>query len=379
MPVLQLSVFFFKNPCKTLFSNSLFKFTHLFPFSTSKSQNPSPQIPFIIDYLTNSCGFSPEKAISASKNLTHIKSPQNPDSVLSFFRNCGLNDPQIRDLISKRPQFLAANVQKTLIPKLKILQQIGLSGPHLSMTIVRNPVLLLRSVNNWFIPTVDFLRTVLGTDKNVATFFRRSTWDFPSGIKKQMQPNISNLQKIGVPIQRIVMLVLRKPTLFMQNPRCLEGTVARVEEMGLTHQDRMFIHALLTVGSLSKATLEAKFNLFKSFGWSEADTLSAFMRYPMFLAYSEERIQKMMHYYVTELGCDRAHIILRPKMLTYSLEKRIIPRCNVLRILESKDLLKKGRSLSTIIFLTEKKFLEEYVDPYKENGPDVYEAYMAQI
>ncbi|KAG9132601.1 hypothetical protein Leryth_023056 [Lithospermum erythrorhizon] len=45
----------------------------------------------MVYYLINSCGFTPEKAVSASKYVNFSK-PEKPNAVISFFKNQGFSD-----------------------------------------------------------------------------------------------------------------------------------------------------------------------------------------------------------------------------------------------------------------------------------------------
>lgn len=53
-----------------------------------------------------------------------------------------------------------------------------------------------------------------------------------------------------------------------------------------------------------------------------------------------------------------------PDLLLYSVERRLKPRLEVLRILESKRILRIKPSLTTVCKITEKQFSEKYVLPY---------------
>ncbi|RVX19170.1 hypothetical protein CK203_008745 [Vitis vinifera] len=52
-------------------------------FSLSSKAKDDKQYYFAVSYVINSCGLSPESAISASGKL-HSKTPERPDSVLTF-------------------------------------------------------------------------------------------------------------------------------------------------------------------------------------------------------------------------------------------------------------------------------------------------------
>lgn len=173
--------------------------------------------------------------------------------------------------------------------------------------------------------------------------------------------------------------MIKNPNFFFQCPSRLKDTVNRIEQMGLNHQSGAFLSALLYLGSLSNKVAVAKFELLKSFGWSEVDAISAFMRAPECVSLSEKKIQASMDYFVKELGYSPSYVVSYPKLLTYSLEKRIIPRFNVLRILKSKGLQKRNIGLHSVVSLSEKRFSEKFLHPHKQSAPEVLEACMGCV
>jgi len=61
-------------------------------------------------------------------------------------------------------------------------------------------------------------------------------------------------------------------------------------------------------------------------------------------------------------------IVKYPSLLGYSLETRIIPRYRVLKALMSKKISNRRMNFPYIVYLTEKRFLEEYIDSNAESS-----------
>ena len=53
-------------------------------------------------------------------------------------------------------------------------------------------------------------------------------------------------------------------------------------------------------------------------------------------------------------------------VLFFSLEKKIVLRCRVIRVLKSRGLIKEDVSLATILLPVEELFLERFVTKFKE-------------
>ncbi|PRQ51425.1 putative transcription regulator mTERF family [Rosa chinensis] len=58
--------------------------------------------------------------------------PEKPDSVIKLFKDYGLSDAHISDIVKKCPVLLVSNAEKTLWPKLQFFTSIGLSGNDLA-------------------------------------------------------------------------------------------------------------------------------------------------------------------------------------------------------------------------------------------------------
>ncbi|TVU11980.1 hypothetical protein EJB05_45592, partial [Eragrostis curvula] len=84
-------------------------------FATTAASTASPDpAPFAIeDYLVATCGLSRDKAVKASKQLSHLKSPSKPDAVLAFLSGLGLPPSDIATTVARQPSLLCSKVEKT--------------------------------------------------------------------------------------------------------------------------------------------------------------------------------------------------------------------------------------------------------------------------
>ncbi|KAG6783262.1 hypothetical protein POTOM_012707 [Populus tomentosa] len=139
--------------------------------------------------------------------------------------------------------------------------------------------------------------------------------------------------------------------------------------VGVEPNAPVFIHALRAMLSISESTRKKKIEVLKSLGWSEKDIWHAFKRHPFLLGYSEEKIRAGMGFFVNTLKLGLQHVIACPQLLTYPIDKRLLPRYNVLKILESKKLIKKDLKIKNLLKINEKEFLKNYVynDPVTTN------------
>lgn len=128
----------------------------------------------------------------------------------------------------------------------------------------------------------------------------------------------------------------------------------------------MFLYGVDLLGGLSEESIDSKCQVFKSFGWTELEIQELIKRSPYCLKFSEARIEKSLEFLMNELGYKPGFIVLSSSLLTYSLEKRIIPRHRVLLVLKEKGLIRKDYPLYSLVSLTEALFVKRFVFPFEE-------------
>ncbi|GJT64106.1 mitochodrial transcription termination factor [Tanacetum coccineum] len=89
----------------------------------------------------------------------------------------------------------------------------------------------------------------------------------------------------------------------------------------------------------------------------------------------EGAIKAKLEWFKEEIGYGGKFLSTHPKLLVYSLEKRVIPRYKVLASLKEKNVLKSKLSLCSVVALSEEKFVRDFVLPYCEVVPSLYENY----
>lgn len=342
---------------------------------TSKRQHP-----FTVTYLINTCGLSLESAISASEKV-RFQSPERPDLVLALLRNYGFSKTQISNLVRKRPVILSANPDNILLPKLEFFQSIiGLSSGDLTRTLSADPTLLIRSLENQLLPTYEFLKSVLLSDEKIVSALKRTTWIFLEDPSKNLMPNIAYLRELGAPQNCVSLLLTHFPEALMQKHEDFVGIVTEVKEMGFEPRKSTFVLAVHALSGKGNKSIWAKcFEVYKKWGWSKEDILTAFRKHPHSMMLSEKKIMKSMDFFVNKMGLSSRMIAQCPVILLFSLEKRTIPRCSVFQVLLSKKLIKEDFSLTTVLLPVEKRFLERFVIKYEDEVPELFSVYQGKV
>ncbi|RZC89660.1 hypothetical protein C5167_007887 [Papaver somniferum] len=125
---------------------------------------------------------------------------------------------------------------------------------------------------------------------------------------------------------------------------------------------------------MAKSTWEAKPNTYRKWGWSEEQIQYEFLVYPISMRYSEKKISGTMDFLVNQMCISTLHIARCPGILSYNLEKRIIPRSSVYQILISKGLFKEQISLFSLLKMTDESFSKKFLFKYEKEAPELLEA-----
>ncbi|TKY46739.1 Mitochodrial transcription termination factor-related [Spatholobus suberectus] len=330
---------------------------------------------FNVFSLINSCGLSPEKALKLSKRL-ELKNPDGANAVMDLLRNYGFSQTQLCRLVKKIPSVLLSKPDKTLLPKLKFFHSIGFSTTDLPRFLIGNTSFLGLSLDKTIIPRYEIVKSLVHGDKEVVSTLKHDRWYFNRGmfINDSVQ-NVGALRQLGVPQRSISFLVTNFPSVtFMKHSRFAEA-MEKVGEMGFDPLKSNFVLALQVLAKMDEAMWKSKLEVFERWGWSRDICLSAFKKHPQFMMLSEKKIMKILSFLMEDMGLPLEDIARCPVILKCNLEKTVIPRFAVVKILKSRGLTKRDLKISSFIKISEKVFLERYVTRFQKNEPLLLDAY----
>ncbi|THU52145.1 hypothetical protein C4D60_Mb10t00910 [Musa balbisiana] len=208
---------------------------------------------------------------------------------------------------------------------------------------------------------------------------RRNLFLLTSSLARKIEPNISLLRECGISDECIAHMVVLNSGFLVRKNKFIKEVMEHVEELGVPHDCGMFPHALVAVLNISRSKCDAIFATLKSFGWSQPDIIAILRKNPCVWRLSKNNISDKMTFLMKEAGCELQYIICHPGILAYSLEKRLRPRHEVIKFLEQNKFLDKGHSLLYVMPLTEQKFMNKFLFPYKEKFTALYKSYVAAV
>lgn len=133
--------------------------------------------------------------------------------------------------------------------------------------------------------------------------------------------------------------------------------------------------ALLAKRTVNKAKWAEKVEAFKKWGWSDDDVFAAFKRQPYCMLNSPEKIDAVLSFWVNEYGSVASDLVKCPIIFQLSLQKRLIPRAAVLRLLVKKGLRKKSASMVMPFCMTEESFLDKFVRCFEKHSLRLLKVY----
>ncbi|CAL5332823.1 unnamed protein product [Camellia sinensis] len=324
------------------------------------------------DYLLHKHQFSPETVSKVSSPVRYLINPERSDSILLFLNETGFSKTHLEQLIKHYPRVLSANLDHTIKPKIKIFQDLGFSSTDIVEIISADPWILMRSADNQLGPSILALKSVLGSNVDVSRVLKISGWFLKHDLGKTMMPNIEFMKSCGISQSQMIKYVYNFPRFFLHKPETIKEFVKRVDEFGIDRSSKTFLHAIRAISSMTVENWQLKLEVFRGLGFSENDIVSVFRRAPQVFAVSVRKIKAGTQVLLGTRNLDISFIINHPNLLIFSVEKRLKPRLQVLKILESKNLLLKKPSLTTICKISDKKFFEKFVRPFSNEVGKMY-------
>ncbi|KAL1547010.1 hypothetical protein AAHA92_23535 [Salvia divinorum] len=333
------------------------------PFSTSLDKKPTIN-PTVYDFLYHSHNFSPEAAAEAASVINRIKSRKTSDLLFSFLEKNDFSSSHLERIVKYNPSFLSADLEKSVKPKIKIFQELGLSNNDIADLLAGNASIFYRSTDKSLIPALSLLRGLLGSDASVGKLLMKSGRFLINDLEKCMVPNIEFLKSRGVPMEQIIAGMHSFSRFLLQKPENVRRSAERAEEFGARAGSRLYIHAVRVIASMSDEVWERKLQAFRGLGFSDADIVSGFSKYPPAFAVSVKKMEAVKSVVLSLGKYDMASVVAYPLCFCCSIENRFRPRMQVLAALEDKMLIKKRPSLATLCSIPDVYFYERFVRPY---------------
>ncbi|KAJ1257595.1 hypothetical protein BS78_10G008600 [Paspalum vaginatum] len=339
------------------------------------------------DYLVDACGLSPaqarktaEKAVkeaskkaSGALSVSRLNSAGNPDAVRALLCSIGLSPADIASVVAADPLILRCSV-KIIKPRLLALRdRVGLSPPQIArLLIVAHRALRCSNVE----ANVEFLMSFYGSFDKVLVATKRTSSLLAVSLEKLIQPNIALLRQCGVP--DIPQLCINTPWVLTYSLERVKEFLLRAEQLGVPPKSPMFKYAMGVVTFNPREKVAAKLDFFKrTLGCSQSEVSLAVPKLPQILSLSDDNLLRHFEFLVNEVGMERRYILERPVLFGLSLEKRLVPRHYVMKVLQAKGLLNSNMSFYSLAIMGEENFRLKFIDCHRDSVPGLADDYAA--
>lgn len=245
---------------------------------------------------------------------------------LEVLEDAGLGGALLLKIISMRAGiFSLSSSPQNLQKHVSFLKDLGLDPPNMCITIARLPEILKLSVDN-----------------NIK---RRCELLYSKGLSKE----------------GLFQILRNYPKVFTGSEKpALSGRLELLERFGFDLKSKSGVRALGLWSMSSHGSLLAKFEYLQTIGFSHEQAVAMVRRQPSVLCMREESLRKKVDYLLHSLHRDIPELLSCPSFLTSSLEKKLIPRFNIVNQLKEKGLLEKRVPMCAVVSVADKAFEKRF-------------------
>nr|AGT17326.1 mTERF family protein [Saccharum hybrid cultivar R570] len=342
------------------------------------------------DYLVASCGLAPAQAREVSKRRSATYPEHTADHRMSSPPPASTPPPTpmlsspcspapaspattLPCVVSADPLILRASV-KNIAPRLVALRdRLGLSTPQIARFLLVGSR-ALRDCD--VIPRLEFFISFYGSFEQVLVAAKRCMALLTSSTERLIKPNIALLRQWGV--RDVAQLCTDNAWVLTFKAERVKEFLLQAQELGVPPTSRMFRPVVATISRNSKDKVATKLEFYKrTLGVSESEVSTAVSKMPAILGFSDEILLRKIKFLVNEAALEPRYIVERPVLFALNLEKRLVPRHYVTKVLREKGLLNSDMSFYSVVALGEDTFKSKFIDRHKDSVPGLADTYAA--
>jgi mTERF domain-containing protein len=290
-----------------------------------------------------------------------------------LLNKCGFTEEDITKAYGNRNGLRRKSMQ-SLEEDLELLYGCGLTTPaHIRKVVIRNPKFFICKSETKLKTRLYFLRTFMKEDDVCKLIYSYPT--IFSVREHRVKSTISLLQKMGVEGEFLSFLLAWQPRLFCASEEKVTESFKQAEDLGVKKGSKPFAAAIRAFLGVGRETIDQRLQCLRSSGFSEKQILEISSKRPLILGCSEENLKHHVDFVVNSLGLSLADLVKHATLFTFSVEKRMIPRYRVLEALKSMKVLRTKMRWLNVFRLSEKHFLEKYVNSNPEFSSVLWDVY----
>ncbi|CAA7029827.1 unnamed protein product [Microthlaspi erraticum] len=193
---------------------------------------------------------------------------------------------------------------------------------------------------------------------------------------KTIQEKVNVYKGLGFDVIEVWEMFKKWPLFLTFSVEKISQTFETLKKFGLVEDEIVSVFKKFPQCiSYSDQKIESSIQTFLELGFSRDEFSQMVKRFPHCIGLSDESLKKKTEFLVKQMKWPLKAVFSNPQVLGLSMEKRIVPRCNVIKALMSKELLGRNGELPKMsMFLsTDQAFLNKYVRKHddKELVPEL--------
>ncbi|WZZ63091.1 hypothetical protein YC2023_063198 [Brassica napus] len=379
-----------------------------------------------VKLLQNASPFSSASTVESS----------GKDSVLNLLTSYGFTSPQISKIITAYPRLLTLDAETSLLPKLQSLQSRGASTSDLTEIISKVPKILSKRGAKSTALYFDFIKDIIHNDgksshsstiigkqgnkmRNVSVLremgvpqrflfsllvsesqpvcgkekfemsvkkvvemgFDPATSKFVQALhvfyemsERTIEEKVNVYNKLGFRVEEVWEMFNKWPYSLKFSEKKITQTFETLKKCGLTDEEVVAVMKKRPeCMRASEDKIRSCVETFLGIGFSGEEFVSMVKCFPTCVGLSAENVRRKVEFLVGGMGWELKDVVGIPPVLGYSLEKRMVPRCGVVRALVEKGVMRDGMipPMSSVLACSDKVFLNRFVVKHGRLAPEL--------
>ncbi|KFK37966.1 hypothetical protein AALP_AA3G052900 [Arabis alpina] len=193
--------------------------------------------------------------------------------------------------------------------------------------------------------------------------------------EKTIEEKVNLYKRLGFSVDDVWEMFKKWPYVLKFSEKKIIQTFEMLKSCGLVEEE--VISVMKKRPECMRASEEKITNCVETFlglGFSRDEFKLMVKCFPSCIGLSSKNVKKKIEYLVEKMNWPRKEVVMVPPVLGYSLEKRIVPRCNVIKALMSKGVIKGGNEIppmSSVLASSEDVFLNRFVLKHDKLVPEL--------
>ncbi|CAH8356618.1 unnamed protein product [Eruca vesicaria subsp. sativa] len=199
--------------------------------------------------------------------------------------------------------------------------------------------------------------------------------------EKTIEEKVNVYKKLGFRVEEVWEMFNKWPYSLKFSEKKITKTFETLKRCGLN--DVEVVSVMKKRPECMRSSEEKIANCVETFlgiGFSGDEFVAMVKCFPTCVGLSAETVRRKIEFLVGEMRWTLKDVVGIPPVLGYSLEKRMVPRCGVIRVLVEKGVMRRGRGggggdgippMSSVLACSDKVFLNRFVLKYGKLVPEL--------